>query len=1030
MPRMFVNQPRPRLRPKAHRYNRRFSKALRWDTYHDRIRRVTGAASDSPGDFANAVQDWQSSKGLKPDGVLGPATWKRMRPIVVLEPLEPPTLPPPSDSEPAADATAPEEPPATDADPPTDADPGDAAPPAAGQDEAGIGFRGRRNCSCPACRHAAVAELQEEVLTSAISINRKSPVYVRWYQQALNRIQDAGLSVDGRRSPRTRAAVRRFQASSGLPRTGSVGPKTESALIRAGAGNPPSASPAPVLRMGVDTPLPTSAVGLYSYKPQERQFGTARTIEAILSIGQRWAKEFPNGPAIGIGDISLQGGGKIDGHVSHRKGVDFDVRLMRTDAARRGVTIKSPDYSRELTQKLVDLIRANGVARVTLIFNNDPSLKGVRPWPHHDDHLHVRFAEQGAAADQESSEISAGCSCMACRHAAGTDSGGEYELGEAGVGINRKSSEYIRWYQGALKQLLPAPLKVDGRYGPKTRSAVRRFQQRAGLRADGVVGPLTEAALVQAGAPQPPQGTPPTPQPQPQPQPSGVPCGPAASLSQAERDVLAVTSTLEGGKPFHCAVSGVDGISMGSMQWNLKAGTLQNMLTQFEKGAGRLAAFFGPDTERLKRLIDLKQTPIADAVAQATAEGLAARWRTALTQVCADPYFCQLQQRDIASRLCTAWDNLTRLGLGTVRGLSMCYDIINGDGSGAMAKVRVKALAQPAWSTAPESAKLAALANLAADRLGKYREERRARRLNIANIRTLYRKAPATAPNSFADQINSTVPGLDRAVSTTERTACNPAPKPTPPGLRPQPPAPPSPGESACPTPGEMAAGCQSNKRCSPIPDLVCLRAVGNVPIDYLRDFTKDTPKRGVYNSAKFKMRPGVRNSIARFLAIAGSAGLPVERILSQGAYLCRCQRNSDTLSNHGRGEAIDVGGVKVNGSGREILAINFQNERPFVRRLDACLRLAFPRVIDYNYNTLHHDHFHCEISIPLRRPKERSTLLFVQELLGVPLSGTFDLATRTALASFGATPAELRSDRGLNAVYDRLFLRAAQGGI
>ena len=97
---------------------------------------------------------------------------------------------------------------------------------------------------------------------------------------------------------------------------------------------------------------------------------------------------------------------------------------------------------------------------------------------------------------------------------------------------------------------------------------------------------------------------------------------------------------------------------------------------------------------------------------------------------------------------------------------------------------------------------------------------------------------------------------------------------------------------------------------------------------------------------------------------------------------------------------------------------------------MNACLRLAFPRVIDYNYNALHQDHFHCEISIPQRRPKERSTLLFVQELLGIPLSGAFDPATRTALTSFGAMPEELQTDRGLNAAYDRLFLRAAQGGI
>ena len=1006
MSRMFVDRSRPRLRPKAHRYNGRFSKVLRWGPYRDLIRRITGADTDSPVDFATALQDWQASKGLKPDGVLGPATWQRMKPVVAPEPMEP--------VEPSTPA----------GDEPPDSDHGDAQSPA--QDEVGIGFRGRRRCQCASCR--GTAELEEEGVVNAAQAPRNSPDYIRWYQRALNGIQDAGLAVDGRRGPRTRAAIRQFQVSSRLPGTGSVGPRTEAALIARGAGAPPSsmpspsssssssAQPKPGLRAVVDTPLPTNAKGIYSYHTQERQFGTQRTIEAILAIGRLWTADTPQAPSIGIGDISFRGGGKMDGHVSHQKGVDFDVRLMRKDGARRGAKYQDAIYSRELTQKLVDVIHSNGVLKVVFILNNDPEVKRVKPWHGHDDHLHVRLVEE--SVDQELNEEAA-CTCMTCRHS-------ESELFEAGTAVNRKSSAYIRWYQQALNQMLPASLQTDGRYGPKTRTAVRVFQQRSGLDADGVVGAATEAALIRAGAPQPPQqGTSSGPSSQPS---TGVACGPAASLSQAERDVLSVTSTLEGGKPFHCAVSGVDGISMGSMQWNLKAGTLQNILTQFEKGTGRLAAFFGQDTELLKRLIDLKQTPIADAVAQATAEGLAARWRTAFTQVCADPFFCQLQQRDIASRLCTAWDNFTRLGLGTVRGLSMCYDIVNGDGGGAMAKVRVKALAQAAWTATTESTKLASLANLAADRLGKYREERRARRLNVAGVRTAYRGSPATPPRSFADQINRTVPGLDRSLSLTERTACNPAPQPSTGGGPPPPKV--QQGESTCPTPGEMAKGCKSNQRCSPIPDLVCMRAVGNVPIDYLAKFTKETPKRGVYGSAAFKMRPGVRNSIARFLTVASASGLPVERILSQGAYLCRCQMKSDTLSNHGRGEAIDVGGVKLTGSGHEILAINFQTERALVRRLNACLRLAFPRVIDYNYNALHQDHFHCEISIPQRRPKERSTLLFVQELLGIPLSGAFDPATRAALTSFGAMPEELQTDRGLNAAYDRLFLRAAQGGI
>jgi Putative peptidoglycan binding domain len=64
----------------------------------------------------------------------------------------------------------------------------------------------------------------------------------------------------------------------------------------------------------------------------------------------------------------------------------------------------------------------------------------------------------------------------------------------------KQSSEYIRWLQVALNEVLGLRLATTGVPNTALRSALRSFQQQQGLTVDGVAGPETKRALVTARA--------------------------------------------------------------------------------------------------------------------------------------------------------------------------------------------------------------------------------------------------------------------------------------------------------------------------------------------------------------------------------------------------------------------------------------------------------------------------------------------------------------------------------------------------
>lgn len=64
----------------------------------------------------------------------------------------------------------------------------------------------------------------------------------------------------------------------------------------------------------------------------------------------------------------------------------------------------------------------------------------------------------------------------------------------AGTQLGALSTEILNVQKALLARGIdPGPL--DGKMGPKTKSAIMEFQRRAGLKVDGIVGPQTTAAL-------------------------------------------------------------------------------------------------------------------------------------------------------------------------------------------------------------------------------------------------------------------------------------------------------------------------------------------------------------------------------------------------------------------------------------------------------------------------------------------------------------------------------------------------------
>lgn len=183
--------------------------------------------------------------------------------------------------------------------------------------------------------------------------------------------------------------------------------------------------------------LPPEGVGYQAVDlSRRRHFGHPQLVDYVQDLGRRVA-EAGLGPML-VGDMAQPRGGPMPwGHVSHQSGLDVDI-WFRLDLpplareAREGLTQPilvgaSGELDARWTENSARLVHlAAQDPRVARIFvdaaikrdlcartwEERSWLRRVRPWPAHDEHLHVRLrcpADSPACIDQPEPPPGEGC---------------------------------------------------------------------------------------------------------------------------------------------------------------------------------------------------------------------------------------------------------------------------------------------------------------------------------------------------------------------------------------------------------------------------------------------------------------------------------------------------------------------------------------------------------------------------------------------------------------------------------------------
>ena len=122
----------------------------------------------------------------------------------------------------------------------------------------------------------------------------------------------------------------------------------------------------------------------------ENAYGRAELIDLVSKVAAEWAERHPDLKLI-VGDLSLRGGGPFLAHGGdHQDGREADIWPVTNTGQPEPTNTYAPNYSRELTSELIQIIRQMNPRAV--VYFDDPQLVSVGAMNSsldHNNHLHV-----------------------------------------------------------------------------------------------------------------------------------------------------------------------------------------------------------------------------------------------------------------------------------------------------------------------------------------------------------------------------------------------------------------------------------------------------------------------------------------------------------------------------------------------------------------------------------------------------------------------------------------------------------------